>query len=155
MRGMIAVVLVGLLLSGCGVNKARIAQQAEGPKDLYVNLSSDPLLLSIELRAGLEARGYQVALNTEEVRRSAVVDREDGKTIYHNATDSPHRYELSIAYQPIQDRIQLISAAVRDRETGTIMGAYRWSWARLIPAPTIDGAIEMIDENLLTPVFRE
>lgn len=149
------IIAVVVLLVGCGVNKAKIAKEAEGPRDLYVSLANDPLLISIELKLELEARGYNVALSSEEYQQSVVVDHGDGKTIYHNANSAPHRYELSLGYQPIQDRIQTISALVRDRESGDVMATYRWTWNHMLPAPTIEGAIDMIDKNLLTPVFRE
>lgn len=144
---------VVVFLSSCGVNKARIADTASGPKELYVNLQNDPLLISIELRQALETLGYVIAMSSEEAGMSAVVDSDTGKHIYHNITAVPYRYELILAYQPIQERVQLIAASVRDRQQNKVLGTYRWSWSQLAPAPTIDDAIVMIDQELLSKVF--
>ncbi|KZY82261.1 hypothetical protein A3740_24420 [Oleiphilus sp. HI0068] len=59
-----------------------------------------------------------------------------------------------LGYQPIQDRIKLIVASVRDREKNKILGTWRWSWSQMIPAPTIEGAIYLVEENLLAKVFE-
>jgi len=154
MKKVLAVFLVAVFLSSCGVNTVRIAEEANGPKELYVKLANDPLLISIDLRAVLEAKGYEVSLNTENTRRSAIVDEDGAKIIYHNVSGSTYRYQLSLGYQPIQDRIRMISAVVTDRESGKILGTYRWTWNTLLPAPTIVSAIDMIESNLLRPVFR-
>ncbi len=150
----VAVAMFAALISGCGVNKAIVAQTAVGPKDLFVNLQGDPLLISIELRIGLESKGYRVDMNTEEAGKSVIQDTNNGSVVYKNASDSSYRYELLLSYQPIQDRIQQIAATVRDRQANKILGTYRWTWDRFLPAPTVEGAIELIDENLLSRVFK-
>jgi len=149
----ILVVLFSLILGGCGVNKAMVSQEADGPKDLFVNLQADPLLISIELRMILESKGYQVALSTEEAGRAVVENTNSGSIVHKNVSQSNFRYELILAYQPIQDRVQLIAASIRDRKENKVLGTYRWTWDRLLPAPTIEGAIEKIDQNLLSKVF--
>jgi len=149
----IFVVFFSLVLGACGVNKAIVSQQADGPKDLFVNLQADPLLISIELTMILESKGYQVALSTEESGRAVIHNTDNGSIIRKNVSQSNFRYELILAYQPIQDRIQLIAASIRDRKENKILGTYRWSWDKLLPAPTIEGAIEKIDQNLLSKVF--
>lgn len=151
----VVVILVAMLgLAGCGMNKAVIADRAQGPREIFVNLRNDPLLISIELKSILEAKGYRVAVSTEEASRAVVKASGDSNVIYKNVSESPYRYELILAYQPIQDRVELIAASLRDREQNKILGTYRWTWDRLLPAPTIEGAIERIDENLLSKVFR-
>ena len=149
----ILVVFFSLILVGCGVNKSMVSQEADGPKDLFVNLQADPLLISIELRMILESKGYRVALSTEETGRAVVENTNSGSIVHKNVSQSNYRYELILAYQPIQERIQLIAASIRDRKENKVLGAYRWSWDRLLPAPTIEGAIEKIDQNLLSKVF--
>jgi hypothetical protein len=149
----VLVMLLSFILAGCGVNKAMVSQKADGPKDLFVNLQRDPLLISIELRMILESKGYQVALSTEETRQAVVENTKNGSVIRKNVSQSNFRYELVLAYQPIQDRVQLIAASIRDRKENKVLGTYRWSWDRLLPAPTIEGAIEKIDQNLLSKVF--
>lgn len=151
----VVVILVAMLgLVGCGMNKAVIAERAQGPREIFVNLRNDPLLISIELKTMLEAKGYRIALSTEEASRAVVKASGDSNVIYKNVSESPYRYELILAYQPIQDRVELIAASLRDREHNKILGTYRWTWDRLLPAPTIEGAIDRIDENLLSRVFR-
>ncbi|PTU32412.1 hypothetical protein [Stenotrophobium rhamnosiphilum] len=150
---LIPLVVAGAL-SGCGVNKALIAGAAEGPKQIFINLQGDPLLIAIELKTLLAAKGYEVALNTEEAGKTVVQNTNTGSVIYKNVSDSRFRYELTLGYVPIQERIQLVAASIRDREQNKILGTYRWSWNQLAPAPTIERAIEMIDENLLVKVFR-
>jgi len=155
MKLCLALMVIGVsLIFGCGVNKVIVSQTAEGPKDIFINLQGDPLLISIELKTSLESRGYHITLNTEEAGKMFVKDIDGGSIIYKNASDSPFRYELVLGYQPIQDRIQLIAASLRDRQQNKILGTYRWSWDRLLPAPTIEGAIDQIDKNLLSKVFR-
>ena len=146
-------VLVGI--SGCGgVNKATIAGTAEGPKQIFINLQGDPLLIGIELKTLLASRGYEVALSTEEAEKSVVENTAKGSVIYKRVSESSFRYELTLGYVPIQERIQLIAASLRDREQNKILGTYRWSWNKMAPAPTIDKAIAMVDKNLLSKVFR-
>lgn len=149
-----AILLAACVVAGCGVNKATIAGTADGPRQIFVNLQGDPLLISIELKVLLAARGYEVALNTEEAGKAVVRNTSTGSVIYKNVSDSSYRYELTLGYVPIQERIQLIAASIRDREQNKILGTYRWSWNTLAPAPTIDQAIAMIDENLLAKVFK-
>lgn len=149
------VLLIAMLgLVGCGMNKAVIADRAQGPREVFVNLRNDPLLISIELKTILEAKGYRVALSTEEASRAVVKTSGESNVIYKSVSESPYRYELILAYQPIQDRVELIAASLRDREQNKILGTYRWTWDRFLPAPTIEVAIERIDENLLSKVFR-
>lgn len=149
----ILVVLFSLMLGACGVNKAIVSQETDGPKDLFVNLQTDPLLISIELKMILESKGYQVALSTEESGRAVVENNQNRSVIHKNVSQSNFRYELILAYQPIQDRIQLIATSIRDRKENKILGTYRWSWNKMLPAPTIEGAIEKIDQNLLSKIF--
>jgi len=151
----VIMVMALLLVAGCGTNKAVIGGQASGPKELFVNMASDPLLISIELKAALQEKGYDVALNTEAVRTSQEVQQGNRTVVTQNVSQSQNRYELTVGYQPIQNRIQMIAASLRDRQTSELLGTYRWTWARLAPAPTIERAIGMIDQNLLAPVFRE
>ncbi|WP_018403843.1 hypothetical protein [Marinobacter gelidimuriae] len=146
--------LVAILITGCGVNKAKIASQAEGPKEIFVSLAGDPLLISVELKQELAFYGYAVALSTEESLKDVQVNSGDRSTTFKNVSDSNYRYELSLGYRPIQDRIQLIAASLRDRKTNTVLGTYRWSWSRGLPAPTIEEAIAMIHRNLLSPIFQ-
>jgi len=145
--------LIVIFVSSCGVNKVRIAKSTNGPKNLYINLANDPLLISIELRSILETKGYKIALSSEESSKSVKVKDGNNEITYKNVSDSNYRYELTLGYQPIQGRIELIAASVRDRKNNTILGTYRWSWDHIMPAPTIEKAIIMIDENLLSKIF--
>tara|TARA_R110001592_G_C13089558_1_gene743313 strand:+ start:1029 stop:1511 length:483 start_codon:yes stop_codon:yes gene_type:complete len=147
--------LISLCITACGVNKVKIASKATGPKELYVNLSQDPLLITIELKMILESIGYKVALSTEEANKAIKIHNDSQtETIYSNVSESTNRYELILGYQPIQDRIRLIAASVRDRKENKILGTWRWSWDQMLPAPTIEDAIYLIDENLLSKVFE-
>lgn len=148
--------VITLFLISCGVNKVKIASKASGPKELYVNLSHDPLLITIELKMILESIGYKVALSTEEANKSIkILNDSQTETIYSNVSESNHRYELILGYQPIQDRIRLIAASVRDRKENKILGTWRWSWDQMLPAPTIEDAISLIDQNLLSKIFDQ
>ena len=70
MKKIVCIILVAaFILSGCGVNKVLISEQATGPKNLFINLSNDPELISIELKTILMSKGYSVALSTEESGR--------------------------------------------------------------------------------------
>ncbi|KZY37731.1 MULTISPECIES: hypothetical protein [unclassified Oleiphilus] len=151
----VTIFLISLCMISCGINKIKIADKATGPKELYVNLSSDPLLITIELKTILESKGYKVALSTEESAKEVTIHADSNtETTYKNVSSSNNRYELILGYQPIQDRIKLIVASVRDREKNKILGTWRWSWSQMIPAPTIEGAIYLVEENLLAKVFE-
>ena len=153
-KGLI-ILLISLCITSCGINKIKIADKATGPKELYVNLSNDPLLITIELKTILESKGYKVAFSTEESSKEVTIHSDPNtETTYKNVSSSNNRYELILGYQPIQDRIKLIVASVRDRENNKLLGTWRWSWSQMIPAPTIEDAIFQIEENLLAKVFE-
>ena len=78
----------------------------------------------------------------------------DGQIVYKNVSKSTFRYELVLGYQSNMGRVVLISASLRDREKNKILGTYRWTWDRMFPAPTPDEAVEQIDLNLLSKIFR-
>lgn len=146
--------IISLTIFGCGVNKVKIAQTTNEPKELFVNLSNDPLLISIEIKTILEMNGYKVALNTEESHKSIKIKEGEKDIIYQNVSNSNYRYELVLGYRPVHDKIELIAASVRDRENDKILGTYRWSWDRTwTVAPTIEKAIEMVHSNLLMKIF--
>jgi len=148
------VVLVIAALTGCGTNKAMIASQANGPKEIFINMASDPLLISVELKSLLSEKGYDVSLSTEESGGVEWLANGEGGGLSRRVSDSSHRYEMTLSYRAIQDRFELIAASLRDRRSNQILGTYRWTWARLTPAPTVEGGIEMISDNLLDPVFE-
>lgn len=151
---LLGILLASSVLSACGVNKAIIADTTSGPREIFVNLANDPLLITIELKTILMAKGYKVALSSESADKAVVKNTDSGSVIYKNVSESNYRYELILGYQPVQNRIQLIAASLRDRKLNEVLGTYRWSWDRMLPAPTIEGAVEKIDENLLSKVFR-
>jgi hypothetical protein len=153
------VIILLLSLYGCGVNKVRVADIADGPKDLFVSLTHDPLLISVELKAILESKGYRVALSTEEPAMAQTVINKNIATTYKSVSESVFRYELQIGYSTWygvnSDRIAMISASLRDREKNKILGTWRWKWDQLLSPPTPEEAVEMIENNLLNPIFEK
>lgn len=148
-----------VLLSGCGMNKVRISGVAEGQKELYVVLANDPLLISIEVKTILENNGYKIDLSTESPEMSQSVVESNVLTTYKSVSQSTYRYELQIGYSTWfgvnSDKVAMIAASLRDRKNSKILGTWRWKWDQFVSPPTPEKAVEMIEKNLLRPIFEK
>ena len=142
-------------LIGCGVNKAIIANTTNGPKELFVTVQNDPLFASLEIKIILESKGYDVALSSEAGEKAVVENTTYGAIIHKNVSESSNRYGLMLSYRAQDERILEIAASVRDRDKNKLLGTYRWKWDKLFPAPKIEGAIDLIEENLLSKNFQQ
>lgn len=132
----------------------KIAQKAEGPKEMIVFLQYDSDLIALDVKKILSDKGYKIILSSEAGRRDVEIKTEFGNELYKNVPNSNYRYLLWIDYRISQERFVFLSASLRDRNTKQLLGIYKWEWNRLFPAPIIEEGIEMLDEKFLRHAFK-
>jgi len=65
---------------------------------VFVNMSSDPDLVSLDIQTALEAKGLQIDLSTGESEKSQTIIGEKTLTTYKKISESQAPYELIVSY---------------------------------------------------------
>lgn len=133
-------------VQGCGYNKVNIVKQADGPKEIYISLIDDPLLLAVDLKTHLINKGFHVGIRGLEGHK---VKLSDGKKNHNGISD--YRYELLLGYnvQSVPFRVTAVSASVIDYKENKVLG----SWQSSLNSNSREGLITGLDMNLLSQVF--
>jgi hypothetical protein len=124
---LISILCMLICFSACTQKVLKIAKPTEGPKELHVILGNDPLLITLELKSVLRQHGIESSFSTEEVRKSTIIDKENGESvIYKSSTDSPYRYQMNFSYMihPVSNLVTGMVAQVWDSNNKEIIAKY-------------------------------
>lgn len=134
-------------VQGCGYNRVNIVKQADGPKEIFVSLIDDPLLLAVDLKKHLINKGFHVGIRELEGHK---VKSGDAKKNHDGISD--FRYELLLGYnvQSVPFRVTVVSASVIDYEENKVLG----SWHSSLSNNSRYEVFANIDMYLLSRVFR-
>lgn len=154
MKGFIYFAMI-FIFTSCGSSEhIKIARKANGPKQLYVSLSGDSLGIALDLKEFLKKNGYKVVMRLDEGIHDLITPSSNGAVVIKNATSTRNRYELLLNVDTLQGRFISINALIRDRKESELIATFSWKWNKLLPAPTMEKGLEMINEKLLKPLFE-
>lgn len=160
MKKILPVLLIAVfVLGGCGANKVKISEPATGDKTIYVELVSDPNLITIEMKEFLQSHGYKVSMSSDTSSHSLEFKSKNGVTkSYQNVVDVNARYRLKFAYvthHMSSSKIVKMTASLYDFKTRKTIGTWVWEWSGLVPAPGTESALETMNTEFLSKAFGE
>ena len=124
--------LVATILASCtGAPKSNIRFEngSASSMHVFVNMSSDPDLIVLDLQVQLESIGLTVDLSTAEASKSVTIAENDTMTTYKNVSDSQAPYELIITYSRGGYPYKIAWRAIlRDRENKKLLGTYKYDF---------------------------
>lgn len=130
-RGVSILFLVFVLAACVASPTATIKAPGTHPisRHVFVNMASDPDLISLDVQTALEAEGLKIDLSSGESEMSQTVIGENTLTTHRRVSESQAPYELIVSYNRGGYPYRIIwRTMLRDRTTKKVIATYKYDF---------------------------